>query len=597
MTGLAGLLSSVASLRWRLTILFAVVLLPPTIFSLYLAWDAFEQHKTRAKLSVRQFAVLASSYERDFLRDTQRFLSRLADLPAIRDRQGGCSEALAVELARLPAYRSITVTDSAGVVTCSTVEEMVANNVSANDWFRRTAFTEGFALSDYTISPSSPSATLIAAQPLGRDGDGVTGVIYTEIRPDWLSILVRGIGLPPAGVTFLLDKSARVITEPYYIFDRMEAGLPEPKILDQVASRALTDFTAVGRDGQERYYSSVPVPTGGVVVLFGLPSAVTLDWIERDFIGRLVSLAVIWLCGILAAAVGTRLWVTKWVAKLGRVAGRYSQGQLSARLDLTRAPVELRQLGDTLMEMAERIEAREADLHRSLEQKNVLLREIHHRVKNNLQTITSLLNIHARSEPSPGARRALSEVQLRVRTLALVHRHLYETDDVRAVDLRQFVGELCQILLESARDADSKVAIGLMVCEMSVDSERAVPIALLITEAVTNALKHAFPDRRAGRITVSLAPDDSENVRLSISDDGVGLVQGANGGSGLGMTLMAAFARQLGGELQILNQDGVTVRVTLDRARLRPNDCPASADRAPAPGDAARLAGLGSSGT
>ena len=588
MTRLAELFSSVASLRWRLTILFALVLLPPTLLSLYLAWDAFEQHRERAKLSVRQFAVLASSYERDFIRDSRRLLSRLADLPEVRGLRFGCANKLAEELARFHEYRSFTVTDPAGAVVCSTVEGMVGSDVSDNDWFLQAAFTHAFTLSDYTISPSSPNSALIAALPLGLDQGEITGVIYTEIRPDWLGTLVRGIGLPPAGVTFLLDKSGRVITEPFYIFDRMEAGLPGKKILEQVASRNLIDFAAVGSDGQERYYSSVPVPTGGGVVLFGLPLAAMFGWIERGLIGQLFSLTIIWLGGILAAAIGTRLWVTKWISKLGHIAKLYSDGQLSARLDLTSAPVELRRLGTTLMEMAERIDAREEDLKHSIEQKNMLLREIHHRVKNNLQTVTSLLNIHVRAEPSPGARRALSDVQLRVRTLALVHRHLYENDDLRVIDLGEFVGELCQILLESAHSNDHKASIRLDVPKFLVASERAIPLALLITEAVTNALKHAFPNNRKGRIAVSLGQNGPASALLVISDDGVGYAKAEDG---LGMTLMAAFAKQLGGALQISGPPGTEVRVRLDMARLVPA---AKAElRPPAPASAAGLSGLG----
>ena len=589
------------------------MLLPPTLLSAYLAWDAFEQHKARAKLSVRQFAVLASSYERDFIRDTRRLLARLADQSEIHGLRIGCADKLDEELEQFHEYRSFTVTDPAGIVVCSTVEGMVANDVSGNDWFLEAAFTHGFTLSDYTISPSSPNSALIAALPLGLDKGEITGVIYTEIRPDWLGTLVRGIGLPPTGVTFLLDESARVITEPFYIFDRMESGLPRQEILEQVANRNLIDFAAVGRDGQERYYSSVPVPTGGVVVLFGLPSAEAIGWIQRDLFGRLFSLTIIWLGGILAAAVGTRLWVTKWISKLGRVATLYSQGQLSARLDLKSAPVELRQLGATLMEMAERIEAREKDLHESIEQKNVLLREIHHRVKNNLQTVTSLLNIHARSEPSPGARRALSDVQLRVRTLALVHRHLYENDDVRFIDLREFLGELCRILLDTARGADSQASIRLEVSEFFVVSERAVAIALLITEAVTNALKHGFIGDREGVITISLRQEDERSALLVVADNGVGLTPGAalvpeeQRASGSGMTLMSAFAKQLGGELQISGSPGVAgvpggveVRVRLDMGRLHhgggaahSSAPPPSSPRPRAPSSAAAIADLG----
>ena len=109
--------------------------------------------------------------------------------------------------------------------------------------------------------------------------------------------------------------------------------------------------------------------------------------------------------------------------------------------------------------MAERIKAREEDLRNSLDQKDTLLKEIHHRVKNNLQTITSLLNIYMRSAPSDEAHQALEEVQTRVRALALVHQYLYEGEDVRFVELKLFVGELCQVLYDTLSGDERQISV------------------------------------------------------------------------------------------------------------------------------------------
>ena len=113
-----------------------------------------------------------------------------------------------------------------------------------------------------------------------------------------------------------------------------------------------------------------------------------------------------------------------------------------------------------------------------------------------------------------------------MRALALVHHYLYESDDVRVVELRLFVGELCQVLHDTLSGAGRQIRIEADVHNMTIASERAVPIALLITEAVTNAYKHAFPDGRAGKISVAIRKLDETSALLTIGDDGVGYSAG-----------------------------------------------------------------------
>ena len=571
----AAIVNPFDSLRRRLAVLFAVVLLPPTGLSLYLAWNAFEEHSDKARLSVQQFASLVSAYERDFFNDTQRLLVNLAADPAIRQMAlPECQEVLQRALENFPEYISISATDKAGTVKCTTAESGTLANLTHRSWFQEAIASPGFTLSDYTVSQDLAEPVIVAASPIRDDDNEIQGVLHIDIDLDWLSLFVRASGVPPDATVFLLDKNGIVLTSSKFELDQTET-MPNAATLQQVVERKLIDFEAVGNDGQMRVYSSVALPHGNVIVLFGLPSATTLGWIERDLLARLLSLAAIWLAGILAAIIGTRLWVTRWISQLRRTARSYSRGDFSARVDFSRAPVELRDLGNTLVNMADRLEARENDLRSSLEQKDTLLKEIHHRVKNNLQTITSLLNIHMRSVTSEQAHQALEEVQTRVRALALVHHYLYESEDVRVVELRLFVGELCQVLHDTLSGTGRPIRIETDLHNITIASERAVPIALLITEAVTNAYKHAFPDGRAGKILVTIHTLDEVSALLTISDDGVGYSAGTDlptavvAGQGVGMSLISAFARQLGEDLEVSGPPGTTITLKL-RLRAKP---------------------------
>src|SRR5205085_1006683 len=149
------------------------------------------------------------------------------------------------------------------------------------------------------------------------------------------------------------------------------------------------------------------------------------------------------------AAVADRV-VIRWLAYLDRIAGLYARGRFSVRpVQAETAPAEIQALAHTLDHMAEAIVARDNSLKDSLAQKDALMREIHHRVKNNLQVITSLLNMQQRALTDPAARMAMSDTRQRITALALIYRALYQSPDLRRVDVRQFLEELVAQLVSS----------------------------------------------------------------------------------------------------------------------------------------------------
>jgi two-component sensor histidine kinase len=558
------------SLWQRLALLFAIILLPPTVMSGVLAWESFSEHTKRAILSVRQFAVLSATYERRFFEDTRSRLQRLTSERAILDGDPiGCAELLRRTLEAYPEFTELFYFDPRGQQVCGTGSGI--ENVSGRHWFEDATRFRSFTISDYTFSTSSLQPVIVAALPVNDETGQLLGVLSSSIELTWLASFLRESRLPPDGVFFLLDSTGKVLASSSSFFGSANPALPKAEsgddagsiadigpralssvvradLIDDVISRRLIDFEAIGKDNVRRVYSSVALPHGNVTLLFGVPADTTVGWIERDLVSRVLSLVAIWLAGIAAAWLGTRWLVTRWIAPLRRIAHDYGRGDYNAKLDLERAPRELREFGDTLMRMASRIEAREADLRDSLAQKDVLLREIHHRVKNNLQIVSSLLNIHGGS--GPDAQPGLEDIKTRVRALALVHRYLYEGDDVRLVDLRSFLTELCSTLVRSLTAQSRRVRLEIDLPELAVLSDRAVPIALFVTEVMTNALKHAFPAGRAGRISVRFRFESETDCVLEVADDGVGgpaELPGTDPSAGLGSRLMEAFARQLGG--------------------------------------------------
>jgi two-component sensor histidine kinase len=195
----------------------------------------------------------------------------------------------------------------------------------------------------------------------------------------------------------------------------------------------------------------------------------------------------------------------------------------------------------------EELRANKALLQRALEEQDVLTREISHRVKNSLQLVAGLLNMQGRASGNEDLRRALSDAEARVHTIAQVHDRLWRHNETRSVNLAEFLGELCVKLRESA----PHFTVGCSIDPVRVQTDLAVPLGLLVNELVTNAFKYAYPGA-SGEIRVELTSDGPERLRLEVSDHGVGLPSGFDPAHArsLGMRLVASLTRQLGGQLQ-----------------------------------------------
>jgi two-component sensor histidine kinase len=273
---------------------------------------------------------------------------------------------------------------------------------------------------------------------------------------------------------------------------------------------------------------------------------------------------LLWVLAVIVIWFATDIQIGRPLRRMTRAARAYSDGDMTARPEL-RGPAELRALAATFNEMAARIEGREHELREAVATREAMLREIHHRVKNNLQIVTSLLNLQAKSVQGEQAQRAFSDIKTRVKALALVHRYLYESDDLQSVNLGAFLKELAASLQLSYGMSDEQVAIEVVAQEVWDISDRAVPLALFMTEAMTNALKHAFPEGRKGIIRISLTTTPKGVIRFSVEDNGIGLTDAQSvaqtGTTSLGMSLIKAFARQVDGNLTISGPPGTIVAI------------------------------------
>ena len=217
-----------------------------------------------------------------------------------------------------------------------------------------------------------------------------------------------------------------------------------------------------------------------------------------------------------------------------------------------------------LLRLNRKISAQKSTINKALEQKDILLREIHHRVKNNLQVISSLLSLQSRSETDPNVATALKQGQDRVQSMALIHQNLYEEESLLGVEVQAYFEKLIGNLFQSYNISPDRVKLAMDVADINLDVDTIIPVGLIINELISNALKYAFPQDRSGKITVQLFEAEGA-LQLVVADDGIGINTAAKTrfGKSFGYRLINVFKRQLDAKLDINGEKGTVVKMVI----------------------------------
>ena len=218
------------------------------------------------------------------------------------------------------------------------------------------------------------------------------------------------------------------------------------------------------------------------------------------------------------------------------------------------------------LSMQERLKQAETSLAMRLREKEVLLREIHHRVKNNLAIIVSLLGLQSDSIVNPeDAILAFEKTRDRIMAMALIHQKLYESDDCSLVDVADYLETLTYQLFQSYCPS-GRVSVDISATGILLEVDQAIPIGLILNELLTNSLQYAFPEDGTGKIQVQLLPKDQDLYVLRVSDNGVGLPPGCIDSDSLGFTLVRLLVDQLGGALNLDTGGGTCFEIDFPRS-------------------------------
>lgn len=205
-----------------------------------------------------------------------------------------------------------------------------------------------------------------------------------------------------------------------------------------------------------------------------------------------------------------------------------------------------------------------AIISQALKEKELLLREIHHRVKNNLQVISSLLSLQSRFIEDENALMAIKEGRDRVKSMALIHQNLYQKDNLTGIEMQSYFEKLISSLFNSYNISPERIKLKTDIENINLDVDTVIPLGLIVNELVSNALKHAFPDDRLGTITVRLK-EEATGLQLQVADNGIGWKKDINleESDSFGFRMINAFKNRLEAKLNIENKDGAQITMLI----------------------------------
>jgi two-component sensor histidine kinase len=419
-------------------------------------------------------------------------------------------------------------------------------------WFQRLRAGEDTVLARAPLRAGEEPGLIVAIRlerPLGAfDGAMIAVLPRSALQPD-----IADRALPEGSQAALTDGEGRILTATDARAFTLSRGDSVTGWVDRARRDASAIFEANDAEGRRRVYAGAALAGRDVYALLSAPAPGLLSWARLNPVGALLVPLLAWLIAFLSVMWVSERIVVRWLVYLERVAAIYARGRFSVRpVQAMNAPAEIRVLARTLDELAETITTRDAALNASLEEKDALMREIHHRVKNNLQIISSLLSMQQRALTDKQAKAAVGDTRQRISALALIYRTLYQSADLRYADARIFLTELVGQLVASEAGRGPVVTSSVEADSLVVDPDKLAPLALWLVEAVTNAQKHAFAGR-GGALKVRFRVEGETSV-LEVEDDGPGVSETFR--AGVGRTLMGAFAKQLRGEVEIVSPEG-----------------------------------------
>jgi len=548
-------------LGFQIAFLLAVVLLPLTLISVINALSARKEMRARSEVALIGETINAAAAEVRIIQQARGAAAALAATGArlVAD-PAACSAAMTAIAAQNPQYSLVAFIPKDGIMRCSSSGQTVDLNGEPLLATLLAAPQPRFVAN--ANGPVSGTAVLGISHPVIAATGEFVGVISISIPqsalgdPKGLQASADALGL----VTF--DRTATLLTASMGL-SKAPDNLPRDKSLAEIGLDGPVAFSGPSVAGTRNVYAVVPLVPGELYALGLSPAGSVAGFEEALLTVPVLFPALIWLASLAVAWLAVERLVNRHIRRLGRSFAAFMRGsRRTGDLTVGGAPVEIQEMAEAYDQMRDSVIRNEAALESTVHQKEVLLREVHHRVKNNLQLIGSIMNMYARRADTDETKALIRSLQSRVMSLATIHRELYQTVGGADVDapalLRGITQQITALRFPSAVRPDVRTEFD----DIRLTPDQAVPLALFLAEAANDAFDNLANSGQLLDMRVSLRRGDGDTANLQIRS----LADGDRApGTGddtretrdeLGAQLLHAFAAQLGAQVEGQALDG-----------------------------------------
>ncbi len=533
------------TLRQRLVLTLAAALSPILILG---AVESFFNAQS-AKESRRLELLAAGDEAVDDLEQSLFLAESMLEVFSPVVASGECKRIKADLQRTLPILTNVIHFDANGQSVCSSVSD-IPHPITNMDWVEELRDGAQMIRTDAFYGPISETYFFSLLKRLEDEDGNFTGLVAFSMRADALVTLLKFNDFDPDIDIAISDRDGRLFGSVHFAqvpsewFDELSDKKPPPLLVFRDASGVQRDITVTGV-ATEGVYVVVSRPAPGLLSEFTIAQ---ISGFGLPMLAFTIALIAVWF--------SVDRLVLKWLTRLKRIAKIYGAGKYNLRTahHFEPAPEEFAEFAEAMDQMAHKVDTRDTSLREALEKRDQAVKEIHHRVKNNLQIVTSFLRLQSRTVRDQSARSAIASAQHRINALSTVHETLYQNEQLDSVELKPFLEGLLEHLSNALGMEDSSVEMEWSLDNVVRKSDDSIPIALFIVEAITNSMKYAF-DESGGKILIKLEKTDT-TLELTIKDSSYasdwqsGSDALGQKGDGLGSKLMDAFARQLRAEFK-----------------------------------------------
>ncbi len=563
-------------LGFQIAFILAVVLLPLTAISVVRSAALVNEAQARSEAALMGETVHAASRELQLIQEARGAVEVLAgSVRSVIGDDARCSAVMRDIKASSAHYTLVAYVPLSGMMTCSSSDE--ARDLRDSPTFKTVVQRADPTLVVNRNGSISRTSILGISHPVYDEAGAQIGFVTVSLPHNELAAPEDTPGddsepgmTPLELITF--DADGNVLTAAGWS-SGYEGSLPANRSLAALVGPGAIAFTARAENGMVRVFSVVPLVQDELYALGTWP----LDQAEslQDTLAAIPLLlpALIWLASLGAAWLAVERLVIRHIKTLRTSITSFAGGNRSVgAVDFTAAPLEVQDVAEAYLAMTETILREEAELEDTVHQKEVLLREVHHRVKNNLQLIASIMNMQIRRAQSIETRATLRGLQDRVMSLATIHRELFHTAGLADVHVDELLESIVRQITVMAVGSSRKVDVKTEFAPVRLTPDQAVPAALLVAEAVTSAFHEAGSDSgELPRIEVGLHLVGPDSARLEVRH-GVGahtVIESSDAEDSLGQQLLSAFAHQLGANVDESEEGGLrTLSVTFRIRKL-----------------------------